>query len=356
MLQANTKPMKITKVETSKIDKVDFSNLPFGSVFTDHMVICDFKNGDWNEPYIKPYSELPLQPSARVFHYGQAVFEGMKAYKDADGKIWMFRPLDNFYRINKSAARLAMPELPKEYFFQSLEELLKLESDWIKPGKGNSLYIRPFMIATDPMIAASPGEEYKFIVICSPAQSYYAGKVKVMIAQKYSRAADGGVGFAKAAGNYASQFYPTNLAKQKGFQQVIWTDANSHQFLEEAGTMNIFFRIGDKLVTAPTNDRILDGVTRKSVLQIAQDKGIECEVRPVKVAEIIEAAENNNLLEVFGTGTAAVISEVSAVGFKDKVYDLPELANDYASVIKNAIFDIQYNEAADPYGWRYAVE
>ena len=348
--------IEIEKASTSKIDQVDFDNLSFGKTFTDHMMISEYKNGKWGKPVIKPYGPLSMDPSARVFHYGQAVFEGMKAYKDKDDKIWMFRPEQNFERINRSGKRMAIPEFPKEYFFEGLETLLKLDQDWIKKGFGNSLYIRPFAIASEACVSASPAEEYYFIIICSPAQSYYSGEVRVKFSEKFSRAADGGVGFAKAAGNYGAQFYPTNLAKEEGFQQIVWTDANSHEYLEEAGTMNIFFRINDKLITAPTNDRILDGVTRKSVIQLAEDNNIELEVRPVKVEEILEAARKGELKEMFGSGTATVINPIVGFGFKGEKFDLPKLEDSYAVFFKDKLMKIQYNESEDKHGWRHEVK
>ena len=341
---------------TSKIQDVDFANLSFGSIFTDHMFVCDYKDGNWQTPKIVPYQNITIAPSARVFHYGQAVFEGMKAYKDDDGKIWLFRPDENFHRINKSSKRLAIPEFPEEYFFEGLKSLLKLDSAWIQKGHGNSLYIRPFVIATEPSVLASPSSEYKFMIICSPAQSYYGGEVRVKIAEKFSRAASGGFGAAKAAGNYAGQFYPTGLAQDEGYQQIIWTDANTHEYLEEAGTMNVFFRIKDKLITCPISDRILDGVTRKSVIALAKDKGIDIEIRPIKVAEILEAAENNELVEIFGSGTAAVINPIKGFGYKGKKYELPNVDNSYATMFKTTLMNIQYNKAEDKFGWRYGVD
>lgn len=346
----------IQKASTSKIDKVNFDNLVFGQVFTDHMMECDFKDGKWQTPVIKPYGPISLEPSARVFHYGQAVFEGMKAYKDKDERIWLFRPDQNFQRINRSSKRLAIPEFPEEYFFEAMNELLKLDHKWIKKGFGNSLYIRPFVIASEAGVSASAANEYKFMIICSPAQAYYSGEVRVKFSDTYSRAADGGVGFAKAAGNYGAQFYPTNLAKEEGYQQIIWTDANTHEYLEEAGTMNIFFRIGDKLITAPISDRILDGVTRKSVISLAEEYNIEVEVRPVAVKEIIEAAKNGELIEMFGSGTATVINPIVGFGHKGEKYDLPKLEDSYASFFKDKLMKIQYNEAEDKFGWRYEVK
>ncbi len=348
--------IEIQKSPNSKIRNTNFNNLVFGQVFSDHMMECDYKNGEWQKPVIKPYGPLSIAPSARVLHYGQAVFEGMKAYKDKDDKIWLFRPDQNFERINKSSKRLAIPEFPREYFFEALEELLKLDSEWIKKGFGNSLYIRPFVIATEAGVSASAAKEYKFMIICSPAQAYYSGEVRVKFSDHYSRAADGGVGFAKAAGNYGAQFYPTDLAKEEGYQQIIWTDAHSHEYLEEAGTMNIFFRVGDKLITAPISDRILDGVTRKSVITLAEEYNIELEVRKVSVEEILEAARSGELKEIFGSGTATVINPISGFGFKNERFELPDMKDSYGRFFKDKLMKIQYNEAEDKFGWRYEVK
>ncbi|WP_373059826.1 branched-chain amino acid aminotransferase [Zunongwangia sp. H14] len=355
-MKTDTTTVDIHKTTKSKIENVDFNNLVFGQVFTDHMMVCDYKNGEWQTPRIRPYGPLELDPSAKVFHYGQAVFEGMKAFKDEEDKIWLFRPEKNFERINKSSERLAIPAFPKDYFFTGMEELLKLERDWIKKGFGNSLYIRPFVIATEAGVSAAPSKEYKFMIICSPAQAYYSGEVRVQFSEKYSRAADGGVGFAKAAGNYAAQFYPTNLAKEEGFQQIVWTDASTHEYLEEAGTMNIFFRVGDKLITAPTNDRILNGVTRDSVIALAKEFNIETEVRRVTVKEIVEAAQSGELKEMFGSGTATVINPILGFGYGGEKYELPKMEDTYATFFKDKLTKIQYNQAEDKFGWRYLVE
>ena len=343
---------KITKTTSSRINEVDFENIDFGKIFTDHMFVCHYENGKWLQPEIVPYGPIQLDPSARVFHYGQAVFEGMKAYKDNNGDTFLFRPDENFKRINKSAERLAMPSFPEEYFNAGLAKLLEMDNKWIKPGMGNSLYIRPFVIATEASVMASESNSYAFYIICSPAQSYYGGEVDVLIADFFSRSASGGIGYAKAAGNYAAQFYPTNLAIEKGYQQIIWTDSSSHKYVEEAGTMNIFFRINDTLLTAPISERILDGITRKSILDLAKKEGFKIEVRNIEVAEIIEAAENGSLKEVFGAGTAAVVSVVKGIGFKDKHYEVPVLADGYAQHFKKSLTDIQYNLSEDSFGWR----
>ena len=345
----------IELIQESKIDKVDFNNLAFGRVFSDHMLVCDFKDGEWKTPKILPYGPMTFEPSARVFHYGQAVFEGMKAYKDDNDDVFLFRPDENFHRINKSGERLAMPPVPEDVFMEGLKKLLETDNAWIKKGFGNSLYIRPFIIASEGAISASPAEEYKFIIICSPAQSYYAGEVRVLFAEKYSRSADGGVGFAKAAGNYAAQFYPTSLAHKEGYQQIVWTDANTHEYLEEAGTMNVFFRVGDKLVTAPTNDRILDGVTRKSIIQLAKDYNIELEVRRVSVSEVKEAARKGELKEIFGSGTAAVINPIKGFKHQDETFELPDMEDSYAAFFKEKLLGIQYNKLEDKHNWRVKI-
>lgn len=352
---ATTNGIDFIKASTSKISEVDFENLTFGNVFTDYMLVCDYKNGEWQKPVIKPYEPFVLEPSAKVFHYGQAIFEGMKAYKTDSDEIWLYRPDENFKRLNKSAVRLAMPEISEFVFIDGLKELIKIEKDWVKKGKGNALYIRPFMIATGVGVTASPSSEYRFCILLSPAKSYYSGEVKVVIADHYSRAANGGIGAAKAAGNYAGQFYPTKLANEKGFQQVIWTDDATHTKLEEAGTMNVWVRIGDTLYTAPTSERILDGVTRKSLIELAKHLGLKVEVRSVLVNELIEAAKNGTLKEIFGSGTAAVVNPIVGFSYQDTYYELPKLENSYALLLKEKLTNIQYKIDEDVFGWTVKV-
>jgi len=355
MATNNITDIEIIKSPTSKIDAVDFQNLTFGNIFTDHMLVCDFKDGEWQKPVIKPYEPFMIEPSAKVFHYGQAIFEGMKAYKDANDDIWLFRPDQNFERFNKSAVRMAMPEVPETVFMDGLKKLIRLEKDWVQKGLGNSLYLRPFMIATGPGVIAAPSQQYRFMIILSPAKSYYSGEVKVIIAEHFSRAANGGIGAAKAAGNYSGQFYPTKLANDKGFQQIIWTDDATHTKLEEAGTMNVFFRINDTLYTAPTSERILDGVTRKSVIDIAKRDNINVEIRSVLVDELIEAAKNGSLKEIFGAGTAAVINPIVGFSFQDKYYELPKITDSFALDIKEKLTNIQNKLAEDTFGWTVKI-
>jgi branched-chain amino acid aminotransferase len=296
-----------------------------------------------------------MDPSAKVFHYGQAIFEGMKAYKDESDSVWLFRPEENFIRFNKSAVRMAMPEVPESIFMDGLKQLVDVERNWVKKGIGSTLYIRPFMIATGTGVIASPSNDYRFMILLSPAKSYYSGEVKVIIAEHFSRAANGGIGAAKAAGNYSAQFYPTKLANEKGYQQVIWTDDATHTKLEESGTMNVFFRINDTLYTAPTSERILDGVTRKSLIAIAERDGIELAVRPVLVDELVVAAKNGSLKEIFGAGTAAVVTIIKGFSYQDNYYELPTVEHSYSMDLKNKLTAIQHKLAEDTFGWTVKV-
>jgi branched-chain amino acid aminotransferase len=351
----NTLEIDIVRASSSHIDAVDFENLTFGTIFTDHMLICDFKDGAWQKPIIKPYEPFLIDPSSKVFHYGQAIFEGMKAYKDENDDVWLFRPDENYKRFNKSAVRMAMPEVPEEVFMDGLKIILDIERDWVKKGLGNTLYLRPFMIATGHGVIAQPSNEYRFMIILSPAKSYYSGEVKVIIAEHYSRAANGGIGAAKAAGNYSAQFYPTKLANDKGFQQIIWTDDATHTKLEEAGTMNVFFRINDTLYTAPTSERILDGVTRKSLIALAQREGINVEVRSILVDELVAAAKDGSLKEIFGAGTAAVVNPIVGFQYKEDYFELPKLEHSFALDLKDKLTKIQYKLADDTFGWTVKV-
>jgi branched-chain amino acid aminotransferase len=355
MMLKTTNEIDIVRVKNSKINEVDFENLAFGNTFTDHMFVCDYKEGKWQRPIIKPYEPFLIDPSAKVFHYGQAIFEGMKAYKDDKDDVWLFRPDQNLDRFNKSAVRMAMPEVTEEIFIGGLKTIVDLERNWIKKGLGNTLYVRPFMIAIGSGVIAQPSTQYRFMIILSPARSYYSGEVKVIIAEHYSRAANGGIGAAKAAGNYSAQFYPQKLAQEKGFQQIIWTDDATHTKLEEAGTMNVFFRINDTIYTAPTSERILDGVTRKSLIDIAHRDGIKVEERSVLVSELIAGAKDGSLKEIFGAGTAAVVSPIVGFQFQNDYYELPKIENSIALQLKDKLTKIQYKLAEDTFGWTVKV-
>lgn len=355
MTLKNTSEIDIVKANSSKINEVDFENLSFGNTFTDHMLVCDYKEGKWQKPIIKPYEPFLIDPSAKVFHYGQAIFEGMKAYKDDNDDVWLFRPDQNLERFNKSATRMAMPEVPESIFIDGLKSIVDLDRNWVKKGLGNTLYIRPFMIAVGSGVIAQPSTQYRFMIILSPARSYYSGEVKVIIAEHYSRAANGGIGAAKAAGNYSAQFYPQKLAQEQGFQQIIWTDDATHTKLEEAGTMNVFFRINDTIYTAPTSERILDGVTRKSLIDIALRDGIQVEVKSILVDELVAAAKDGSLKEIFGAGTAAVVSPIVGFQYKEDYFELPKNEDSIALQLKDKLTKIQYKLAEDTFNWTLKI-
>ena len=348
--------MEIVLTKNSKIKNVDFENLEFGKIFTDHLFVCKYSNNNWGTGKIMPYDNFLISPSARVFHYGQAIFEGMKCYRSDNDSLILFRPDENFKRFNKSSTRMAIPEIPKNIFFDGLTELLKIDKDWVKKGDGNALYLRPFVFASEPSINASEAIEYTFMIICCPAKSYYGNqKIKVKIEEKYSRAAKGGVGYAKAAGNYAAQFYPTSIAKEEGYQQIIWTDSNNHKSIEEAGTMNLFFRIGDKLITSPTSDSILDGITRKSIIKLAKDSKIDVEERIITVDELMNAQNKGELMEIFGTGTAVVILPIKTFGYQKNDFSLPDLKNPWSLMLKKKLNDIQYDRSAEYENWKLKI-
>ena len=348
--------MKINRVEKSRIDSVDFENLTFGKIFTDHMFISKYKNGEWSSGEIKPYENISISPSSRALHYGQAIFEGMKCFKSEQDELFLFRPEENFKRFNKSSIRLAIPEIQEDIFFNGLKELLKIDSEWVKKGIGNALYIRPFVFASEPSINASEANEYTFMIICSPSKSYYGDmEVSVKIEEKYSRAAKGGVGYAKAAGNYAAAFYPTKLAIEQGFQQIIWTDSNNHNAIEEAGTMNLFFVIGDKLITSPTSDSILDGITRKSIIELAKFHNIDVLEREITIDEILKEHKSGNLKEIFGSGTAVVVLPIKSFGHRDQLYTLSSEKSSVSSFLKEKLNNIQYNISNEFKNWKFKI-
>ena len=291
-------------------------------------------------------------------NYGQACFEGMKAYKDKDGQVFLFRVDKNFERINKSAERLAIPQIPKEVFIEGLMALCDVDRDWIPYGEDVSLYLRPVVFATEEALKARISSKYMFAIVATPVKSYYTEPVAVKIADYYSRAASGGVGYAKAAGNYAASFYPTKLAIEEGYEQVIWTDDATHTKLEESGTMNVFVRINDVIYTPKISDKILNGVTRDSFIQLAEAKGIEVVVDDILVEDILNAHKNGTLREIWGVGTAVVVNQFKAVGYKDQHYELPRLSpeDSFAAILKKDLVSIQTNKTEDPFGWRVLVQ
>jgi branched-chain amino acid aminotransferase len=350
--------MIIQKSNNLRISDFDPENFAFGNTFVDHMLICEYEDGKWGEPKVMPYGNLAFSPAMMGLNYGQACFEGMKAYKDKDGEVFLFRPEKNFARINKSASRLAMPEITEEMFIDGLKTLVDLDRNWVPHGEGLSLYLRPLIFATEEVLKARISDKYMFAIVATPAKLYYSEPVSVKIADHYSRAANGGVGSAKAAGNYAASFYPTRLAMEEGFDQIVWTDDSTHQYFEESGTMNVFVRIGDTIYTPPTSEKILDGVTRDSFLTIAESMNMDVKVQPISVDMVMEAQENGTLKEMWGVGTAVVTTVFKSFGYKNEKYNLPVLSDDesFALTIKNKLTNIQANLTEDPFGWRVKVE
>ena len=343
--------MKVTKTSASKLNTTDFSNLPFGTVFSDHMLICSYKDGKWNEAEILPYGPINMFPGSQVLHYGQSVFEGMKAFKNNSNELLIFRKKENFKRLNQSAKRLSIPVIEESVFMNGLDNLLRIDSEWCKADQGYSLYVRPFIFASSECVKASSSKEYTFIIITSPTINYYAGEMNVVIEEHYTRASQGGVGYAKAAGNYAASFYPTKQANAKGFQQLIWTDAKEHKYIEESGTMNIWFRIGDILITPALSDSILGGITRDSVIILAKDNGIKVEERRILITEVIEAFNHGTLKEVFGTGTAVTINPINTITYRDERMVIQQQADSFALKLKQQLQDIQKGSIVDNYDW-----
>ncbi len=334
----------------------DEDNLGFGIHFTDHMFKMNYSEKEgWHLPQIVPYGDFHLDPAAVVLHYGQAIFEGLKAYKGKDGKIRLFRPMENAKRLNKSAWRMCMPQVDENDFLQAIKELVSVESRWIPSQKGTSLYIRPFIIATEPFLGVRPAKEYIFSIILTPVGAYYAegfNPVKIFVTDKFVRAAKGGVGEAKTAGNYAASLMASEEAKELGFTQVLWLDAAQRKYVEEVGTMNIFFLIDDSLVTPSLSGSILPGITRDSVLTLAKDWGIKVEERPISIDEVLESAESGRLKECFGTGTAAVISPVGSLYYKGKSVEVNGgQTGELAQRLFDEITAIQYGEKEDKFGW-----
>ena len=347
--------MKITKTSISKLESTDFSNLPFGTVFSDHMLTCNFKHGKWGDPEVLPYGPISIAPGAKVLHYGQSVFEGMKAFKNSNNEVLLFRKEENYKRINRSAVRLSIPEIPEDIFMNGLDELLSLDNEWCKADEGYSLYIRPFIFASSEGVKASASEEYTFMIITSPSTKYYAGEMNLVVEDHYTRVSKGGVGFVKAAGNYAASFYPTKKANANGFQQVIWTDSVEHKYIEESGTMNIWFRIGDKLITPELSDSILGGITRDSVLQLAKYNGIEVEERRILVDEIVEAYKSSNLKEAFGTGTAVTVNPIDSITLGDDKMRITTVVDSFALKLKQQLQGIQKGKTEDIFSWNSKV-
>jgi len=351
-----TLDIPIQRVDKSRLQEVDFQNLGFGQVFSDHMLVVDYANGEWQEPSIIPYGKMEFSPSLIALHYGQAIFEGLKAYYTPDGKIQIFRPWENAKRLSESAIRMCMPTVPEELFMQGLTRLLQLDHAWVPKQDGATLYIRPHLFATDETVGMRPSDTYKFIIFTAPVGAYYSTPVRVKIETHFVRAVEGGIGRAKAAANYAASLYPFKIAKEEGYDQIIWTDGKEHKYIEESGTMNLMFTINGKIITAELGDSILDGITRKSILTLARHWGYEVEERKVSVAEIVEALENGTLQEAFGVGTAATVAPICAIGYEGKDYELAPLQETgFALRVKKYLIDLCKGKEADTFEWIYKL-
>ena len=348
--------LKITKTTESKLSSVDFNDIPFGKTFSDHMFVADYKDGQWTNMEIVPFASFQVHPANIAWHYGQAIFEGMKATKHEDGTPMLFRPEMHSDRLNKSAERLAMPTFPKEAFMEAVYELVKLEANWIPPQEGSALYLRPYMVAMDEFIGVQISSTYKFVIFCCPVGPYYSKPLRLKADDSYIRAAVGGTGEAKAAGNYAGSLLPSKLAKEEGFDQVMWLDAKEHHYIQEVGTMNIFFVFGNKVVTPNTDGAILRGITRRSLVDILNQKGIEIEERPISINEVFLGAQRGELTEVFGSGTAAVVAKVKAIGYKGDTVQFNLDNYKITEMLKDTINGIRSGRISDDNNWTVKVK
>lgn len=350
----STIPFEVRETEASRLSQVDFNEIPFGKVYSDHMFMADYFDGQWQNLRIEPFGDLSVSPANATLHYAQSVFEGLKAYKHASGDILVFRPQANAQRLIKSAERMCIPPITEELFMSAMTELLKLDSAWIPTLDDTSLYIRPIIYADDPYIGIRPSKTYKFLIFTGPVGAYYSEPVNVKIETKFTRAVRGGVGFAKTAGNYAASLYPALQAQKEGYHQLIWTDGQHHEHIEEAGTMNLLFYMNDTLITAPTGDSILNGITRNCVLTLARDWGMKVEERKLSVKELVEGLKSGTVKEAFGAGTAATISKIRMIGCDGEDYVLPE-EKPLADKLFDTLNKIKLGEIDEPHGWVYRI-
>ena len=351
----DTLKIEVKKTDKSRIKEVNFNDLPFGKVFADHMFLADFRKGDWGNCRVVPYGHMLVSPATPAIHYGQSIFEGLKAYRNGQDEALVFRPLDNWKRMNISADRMCMPYLPEDIFMEGIHSLLDIDRDWIPKIDGSSFYIRPFMFSADEYIGIRPSLDFTFMIINSPVGPYYSTPVKVKIETHYTRAVEGGTGFAKAGGNYGSSLYPAKLAQDQGYHQLIWTDGREHKYIEESGTMNVMFVFGDTLVTPALGDSILRGITRDSVLTLARHWGMKVEERKVSVKELVDGLENGTVKEAFGAGTAATIAHIELVGYEGKNHYLPPVeTRKFSNRVLAELDGMKRGLKPDPFGWMYS--
>lgn len=333
----------------------DTTSIPFGQQPTEHMFIAEYKDGEWHNSRIVPFTNLSMSPFALCLHYGQTVFEGMKAFLMNDGRVNIFRMDKHYDRFSKSLERMCMPQVPKGLFTEAMHQLIQLDSNWIPNDEHGSLYVRPFMIASEDRLGVKISDEYLFMIVCTPAYQYYAKPLKVKVEDKYARAADGGTGFAKCGGNYGGAYYPTKLAKEQGYDQVIWTDSKTHEMIEESGTMNLMFFIDNTLLTPPLSGTILDGITRDSLLTLAKEMGITTDVRPIAHKEIQTALEAGKRVEAFGAGTAAVIAPIETIAMGGKEYNCYTGEDATMYKLQKALYNVRKGMATDTHNWNYII-
>ena len=347
-----TEKIKIERVRESRLGRVNFKELMFGRTFTDHMFVADFKGGAWQNQRIAPYGYMQISPASPAIHYGQAIFEGLKAHRGQGNDVLVFRPMDNWKRMNISAERMALAPIPEHLFMDGLITLLDLDREWVPKQEGSSLYIRPFLFSGDEYIGIRPSVDFTFMIVASPSGAYYSQPLRVKIETKYTRAVEGGTGFAKAAGNYAGAIYPTRIAQENGYHQLIWTDGKRHEYIEESGTMNLMFIIDDTLVTPALSDSILAGITRDSVLTLARHWGMKVEERKIGVNELVKGLQNGIVKEAFGVGTAATIARIEVIGYNGKDYTLPPTQdNGFSSRVYVELDKIKRGLKDDVFNW-----
>jgi branched-chain amino acid aminotransferase len=352
-----TSSIAVERAKSSRLRDVDFKNLGFGSYISDHMLVADYKDGMWGEAKIMPYGELPMTPAILALHYGQAIFEGMKAFRMADGSISIFRLQRHYQRLLKSLDRMCMPSLPEELFAAGLHALVETDQQWIPDQEGYSLYIRPLVFASESKLGVKVSEQYKFVIMTSPVGPYFSKPIRVKVEETYVRAAEGGTGFAKCAGNYGGAFYPTQLAREQGFDQVLWTDAKEHKYIDESGAMNVMFVLNGKLVTPKLTSALLDGVTRDSILTLAKDMGMPLEERRVSLDDLLEGFKKGTLTEAFGAGTAAVVSQIAVINIHGTDYQLPAAdGSSFQQRVKQKLSNLRRGTEPDVHGWNYIVK
>jgi branched-chain amino acid aminotransferase len=353
-----TSAIPVERIKNSRIGEVDFKNLEFGAHLSDHMVVADYDKGQWNTPSVVPFGEMRITPAMLSLHYGQSVFEGMKAFKTHSGDINIFRPQKHLARLNRSLDRMCMPPIPEEMFIAALQALIEVDQKWVPDGDGATLYIRPLVFATESRLGVKVSDQYKLVIMTSPVGPYQSKPYRLKVENHFVRTAEGGTGFAKCAGNYGGAFYPTQIARQEGFDQILWTDHKEHKYIDEVGMMNVMFVLGGKLVTPKLTSAILEGVTRDSILTLAKDMAIfPVEERRISMDEIKEGFTKGTLTEAFGTGTAAVVAPIAVINIDGKDYPIPAAGpTSLQQQIKEKLNNMRLGLEPDPYGWNYIVK